>query len=179
MAKIQELVEGVKTGRKLQIRGYVKSKSGSRLTEEISDVIIDCNLPDYPTLLRKAKTTLQSFPQNALREISSRHKATPTQGEEALNEVTDSIIKRLNRTSSDIEPDGMIHHTDWIHEDPKSGYIYFKGKTITEMVQKEGSYKKVNSKPKTRVKREIEGRLPTQMKTWKVHKDNLDKVSLV
>lgn len=171
---IQEISEGIKKGKHVRIHDYVKPPSSKRTTEEISDVTINCSLEPYDQLLRKAKLEADQYPKIRLSELQRKYKSDLDTSKKALKEVQSSLAKRVNSNSSKSTNKDLIYHTSYFTEDPETGYLYFLGKKVSEQIKKSGSYKKVNSKPKTLIKREITSSLSDSLSRYKIHKSEIE-----
>lgn len=172
---IQEISEGIKRGKDIRIKNYIKPKNSKRTTEEISDVVINCTLEPYDQLLRKAKLEADRYPKIQLSKLQKKYKADLETSKKALTEVQKSLAKRVGSNSTSSSNDKTIHHTPYFTEDPETGYLMFLGKKISEQIKKKGSYKKVNSRPKTLIKSEITNSLPNALKRYKIHKSEIEE----
>lgn len=172
---IQDISEGIKSGKDIKIKNYLKPKNSKRTTEEISDVVINCTLEPYNQLLRKAKLEADRYPKIELSKLQKKYKADLETSKKALTEVQVSLAKRVGSNSTASSDDKTIHHTPYFTEDPETGYLYFLAKKISEQVKKKGSYKKVNSKPKTLIKGEINNSLSNSLSRYKIHKSEIEE----
>jgi len=174
---LEELQEGLKQGKKVRIRGYVKPKNRYRLSDELVDVTIDTQIPAYEILKRQSLTEVKSIPLNKVVEISKKHEGTREDAEKALEEVK----KSLEKTSSGGRFDDPKYKNlaPYVNLNTETGDIYFTGKKVNEIKLSTSSYKEKNSRPKTLIKNEIKRDLPNTVKTWKVNKDNIDKIEFV
>lgn len=136
------------------INNYTNSKG------EVSNQIINCNVSI--TNAKKADLeTLKNFPASKLNEIAKKVGASKEDALQAIEEMTIAAEKNLSKhmeertKSSQAQTDAYESLGKGIKFHKETGDIYITGFANNKTVLVEGEYKKVNSAPKTLVKKEI------------------------
>ena len=174
---LEELKQGLKSGRKIRIRGYVKPQNRYRLSDEVVDVEIDTQLPTYDILKRQSLNELKRKPLSEVIRIGKSKGASKEDSEKAYRELTES----LSGGSSSSRFSGSEYESvaPYVNMNTDTGDIYFMGKKLKENVISSSTYKEKNSRPKTLVKNELRKNLPNNVSVWKVNVDDLDKVEFI
>lgn len=136
------------------IKGYKNSKG------EISNQIINVNI-DIMKAKEKDLETLKSFEPSKLAEIALKVGATMEEGNLALSEMIIAAEKNLSKdleertAHSKGQSEAYTHITKGIKFHNETGEIFLIGFAHRKKILVKGTYPKVNSKPKTLVKNEI------------------------
>ena len=133
------------------INGYT-NKSG-----EVSNQIINCNVSI--TNAKKADLeTLKNFPASKLNAIAKEVGATKEEALEAIEAMIESAEKNLSNhktNQSEAQANAYTHLGKGLKFHNETGDLYITGFANNKTILVEGEYKKVNSSPKTLVKKAI------------------------
>ena len=136
------------------INGYI-NKNG-----EVSNQIINCNV-NIENAKKADLETLKNFPASKLNEIAEKVGASKEDALSAIEEMIVSAEKNLSaniedRTaSSQAQTDAYESLGKGIKFHKETGDLYITGFANNKTILVEGEYKKVNSAPKTLVKKEV------------------------
>lgn len=151
MSDLIQKFASLKGAKFIGINGYT-NKSG-----EVSNQIINCNV--NITNAKKADLeTLKNFPASKLNDIAEKVGATKEVAMEAIEAMIDSAEKNLSNhktKQSEAQTDAYTHLGKGLKFHNETGDLYITGFANNKTVLVEGEYKKVNSSPKTLVKKEI------------------------
>lgn len=152
MTNLFEQFAQLKGAKFVGINGYTNSNG------EVSNQIINCNV-NIENAKKKDLETLKNFPASKLNEIAKKVGATK---EEALKAIEELIVSAERNLSSDNRTAQSIAQTEaytqlgkGIKFHNETGDLYISGFANNKTVLVEGEYKKVNSSPKTLVKKEV------------------------
>lgn len=168
---------------KLKITGYIKPAGGNRLTQGSSTVTFAVNY-DYGDLLKESEEQLKSVSQDTLRQLAKSHDTDLDTAQKALDELKESIRKSITSYQSGegsrkSKKESIISLGRNVDYDQETGDIYFVAQKLDEKILVKENYKKVNSRPKTLVKNALSENLPKNLKTYKINKTDLHKLSFL
>lgn len=182
--RLEEIVSEILMEKKnVEIRGYVKKPNKTRLTEGIVDVVIDTNLPPYIDLLNMSLRELKSIKAREQAVIREKFDVEQDVVDKAFEEIENSLkrsIKNYDTRKENAEDDPLVDYLGaGIFYNRSSSSITFKGKEVSKRVKLQEQYKPVKSRPKTLVKKYINGKLPNNIKQYKISTTELNKLKLV
>jgi len=153
MTDLMQKFSTLKGAKFVGINGYKSVKSG-----EVSNFTINCNI-SVENAKKADLETLKNFPASQLNEIAKEIGATKEEALKAIEELIASAERNLtsdNRTTSSVsQTDTYTQLGKGIKFHNETGDLYITGFANTKTVLVEGEYKKVNSAPKTKVKKAI------------------------
>lgn len=152
MSNLMEKFASLKGAKFVGINGYT-NKQG-----EVSNQIINCNV-SVENAKKADLETLKNFPASQLNEIAKKVGADKETALKAIEELIVSAERNLtsdNRTASSIgQTDAFTQLGKGIKFHNETGDLYITGFANNKTVLVEGEYKKVNSAPKTLVKKAV------------------------
>ncbi len=158
----------------VHIRGYEAKKSG-----EVAHHTINGSVSWKDTLFRALEALTLVTAENVAKDCKACGGDVDL-ARKALNEVKASFQKSYNRlddgqgTTSNYE-----YHAPGVATLPDDDTLYIWGLCVRKEVVTPGTYPKVNSRPKTIVKRYIEGLTPaSKFRRFKLVKGTYDYVSI-
>lgn len=183
---IEDIKNGIENGKTIHITNYVKEADGkSRLTRGVSDVSIKVDTRPYSEILKESIQLVSRVPLSEQKRLEMKHQTDRETVKKAMEEVSDSLRKslsvQLNESPSapktrKTNPNKFI--TKGLEVSPDGLYVYLSGEVVEETVKIKPTYKPVKSKPKTLVKKDINAKLPINIKKFKVPIGEISKISL-
>jgi hypothetical protein len=172
MKNLFEQFAKVKGAKFIGINNYVATSN--RVKPETANYVINTNINEM-NAKKKDLETLKKFPASQLLEIAKKCGASK---EEAMKAVEELIVSKEKNLSTNIEErtnqskgqtDAYTQLGKGLKFHNETGVLYVTGLVQSKKVIIEGEYKKVNSAPKTLVKKAIERTLRmSKYRTFKI-----------
>jgi len=152
MTDLMQKFSTLKGAKFVGINGYT-NKAG-----EVSNQIINCNV-SVSNAKKADLETLKNFPASQLNEIAKEVGASKEEALKAIEELIASAERNLsadNKTASSIaQTDAYTQLGKGVKFHNETGDLYITGFANNKTILVEGEYKKVNSAPKTKVKKAV------------------------
>jgi hypothetical protein len=169
----------------IKIKDYKKEVGGYRITEGLSDVIVNVSLKPYAERLRDSVKIVESrhkdkaYSTSLINKYKSSKEEVETAFQEVLESLKTSISKAENPDENSTKSSDETYYGYGIVQNNETKVIYITGQKVFEDVKVEARYKEKKSKSKTLVKNDISKDLPKDVQRFSLKETELTKLSLV